>query len=317
VPVVLFDTDPGVDDALALLFLHLQPTVELAGITTVAGNGTIEAVTRNALYLADRFAIEAPIAQGAGRPLQGELRLPPAAIHGENALGGVQISAARRALDPRPAHRFIIESVRERPGVLTLLAVGMLTNIARAIIDDPGIVPLVRNVVVMGGAFGGGGRYGNRSPAGEANIYGDPHAADIVCTARWPLTLVGLDVTEQIVMTSAYLATLRDRGADAGRFVWDVTRGYEAFHTRRSGLTGIFAHDPSAAVCAVDDSAFTFRSGSIRVATAGITAGMTVQKPDGRAFPPSPWDDAPSGRVAVDVDAQRVLELYAAPFIRA
>jgi inosine-uridine nucleoside N-ribohydrolase len=169
----------------------------------------------------------------------------------------------------------------------------------------------------MGGAFGTGGRYGNVSPAAEANMYGDPHAADIVCTARWPLTLVGLDVTERIVMTPEYLAELRDVGSDAGQFIWDVTREYEAFHYRRSGLAGIYAHDPSAAVCALDDTAFTFRGGSVRVATAGIAAGMTLQKAEGRAFPPSPWDDFPAQRVAIDVDPAQVLARFAAPFVTA
>jgi purine nucleosidase len=291
---VLLDTDPGVDDALALLFLHHHPEIELTGITTVAGNGPIDVVTRNALYLAERFGIRVPIARGAAVPLRREPHLAPAAIHGENALGNVPIVPVRRELDPRPAHRFIIDRVRARPGALTLLGVGMLTNLALAINEDPGIVPLVRDVVVMGGAFGGGGRYGNAQPAAEANIYCDPHAADVVFGARWPLTIIGLDVTERIV--------------------WDVTRDYEAFHTARNGIAGIFAHDPAAAVGVLDDSPFVFRAGAVRVATEGIVAGMTVQKPDGRGFPPSPWDDVPSARVAIDVDPQRVLEHFAAAF---
>jgi purine nucleosidase len=314
--IVLFDTDPGVDDALALLFLARHPAVELAGITTVAGNATIDAVTRNAQYLADRFNIEAPIARGAGKPLVGELHPPPGAIHGDNGLGDVRIDLSpRRQLDARPAHRLIIERVRERPGALTLLTAGMLTNVARAVGEDPGIIPLVRNVVVMGGAFGTGGRYGNASPAAEANIYGDPRAADIVFSAAWPVTIVGLDVTEQIVMSSAYLAQLRDHGGAAGQFIWDVTRGYEAFHTRRNGLAGIFAHDPSAAICALDDSPFVFRSGPVRVATDRIAVGCTLQKPTERAFPPSPWDGVRAQRVAIAVDAERVLSTFAAPFL--
>jgi inosine-uridine nucleoside N-ribohydrolase len=313
---LILDTDPGVDDAFALLYLHRRPDVELAGITTVAGNGTIDDVTRNALFLAERFGIAAPVARGAAVPLERALRAPPAEIHGANALGDVPIlPLPSRAEDPRPAHRLIIDLVRERPGEMTLLAVGMFTNLARAIIDDPGIVPLVREVVVMGGAFGTAGHYGNAWPVAEANVFSDPHAADIVCTAAWPLTIVGLDATERILMDESYLARLRDGGTDEGAFLWDVSRAYQAFHAKRDGIHGIYAHDSAAAVCALDDSAFVFRRGPVRVVGDGIAVGMTLQKPEGRPYGPSPWDDAPAQRVAIDVDAERVLDAFAAPFL--
>jgi inosine-uridine nucleoside N-ribohydrolase len=294
--------------------LQAHPEIELVGITTVAGNASLEVVTRNALFLAERFAIPAPIAAGAARPLRRELREVPAFIHGVNGLGDVPIDAPPRDGHPRPPHRFIIESVRARPGEITLLAVGMLTNLARAITEDPGIVPLVRDVIIMGGAFGTAGRYGNAQPAAEANIYGDPHAADLVCTARWPLTIIGLDVTEGIVMSNAYLRRLRDHGGAAGAFIWEITRGYEAFHERGRRVNGIFAHDPAAAVCVLDPACFGFRLGAVRVATEGIVAGLTAQKVEGRGFPPSPWDDLPSARVAIDVDAERVLRAFAEQF---
>jgi inosine-uridine nucleoside N-ribohydrolase len=312
---ILFDTDPGVDDALALLFLHLHPAIELAAITTVAGNGTIEAVTRNALFVAERFGIAAPIARGAANPVEGELHRPPTGIHGENALGDIALPArCSRDLDARPAHRLIIDTVRARPGSVTLLAVGMLTNLERAIREDPEIVTLVRDVVVMGGGFGTDGRHGNATPAAEANFHGDPAAADRVCTAGWPLTIVGLDVTETIVMSNAYLADLRERGGTAGRFVYEVSRGYADFHRRRGGLDGIFAHDPSAAVCALDAEAFTFRDGPVRVATGDLFGGASIQKYAGREFGPSGWDGLPSARVAIAVDAQRVLDIFAGAF---
>ena len=312
---LLFDTDPGVDDALALLYLHRHPDVELAGITTVAGNGTIDAVTRNALYLADRFGIDAPVARGAAVPLNGVLRVPPAHIHGSDALGGLSSDPRpERTLDPRPAHQLIIDAVRERPGDVTIVAVAMLTNLARAVQADPGIVPLVRGVVAMAGAFGTGKNYGNASPVAEANVFGDPEAADIVCTARWPLTLLGLDVTERTHMSEAYLAGIRDGGTPEGRFIWDVTRDYQRFHEERDHITGIYAHDPSAAICAINDGPFVFRSGPVRVLTDGIARGLTLQKAPGRQFSPNAWDDAPDQRVALGVDSERVLNLFAEPF---
>lgn len=314
---VLFDTDPGVDDAMALLYLHRRPEIEIAGITTVAGNATVDVTTRNALYLAERFGIDAPVARGAATSLRGFERIAPPDVHGHNGLGDIPLPAdVRRAIDPRPAHRFIIDLVRERPGEITIVAIARLTNLARALIDDPGIASLVREVIVMGGAFGVEGHVGNASPVAEANMLGDPHAADIVCTAEWPVTLLGLDVTERIVMTPAYLERLRDRGGDDGRFLWDLTRGYQRFHAEQDGIEGLFTHDPCAAICAVDASAFTFREDPVRVAVEGVAEGMTLQRGrkllDGNT---NAWQNVRAQRVAIDVDADTVLDHYAATFL--
>jgi inosine-uridine nucleoside N-ribohydrolase len=311
-PVVLFDTDPGVDDAMALLYLHRHPDVEIAGITTVAGNATIDVVTRNALYLAERFGIDAPVARGAAVSLHGHLRIAPPAIHGENGLGDIALGAEpQRTIDPRPAHRFIIDTIRARPGEVTIVAIARMTNLARALIDDPGIAPLVREVVMMGGAFGIDGRVGNASPVAEANMLGDPHAADIACSANWPVTMLGLDVTERIVMSPAYLERLRDFGGEAGRFIWDISRGYQVWHREQDGIDGLFTHDPAAAICAVDPTPFTFREDPVRVAVDGIAEGMTLQRRHHSQEEEHPWRDVRAQRVAIDVDTERVLDLYA------
>ena len=196
----------------------------------------------------------------------------------------------------------IIDAVRAHPGDVTIVAVAMLTNLALAIRADPGIVPLVRGVIAMGGAFGTGRNFGNASPVAEANIFGDPEAADLrVCTTPWPSRCSASNVTERTIMTEDYLARIRDGGTPEGRFIWDVTRGYQTFHETRDRVHGIYAHDPSAAVCAVDDGAFVFRNGPVRVITNGIARGLTLQKPPGRQFSPNAWDDAPDQRVALGV----------------
>jgi len=313
-PKILYDTDPGVDDALALIYLARHPAVTLVGITTACGNATIETTTRNALHLVERFGLDVPVARGAGASLDGALLLAPDAIHGSNGLGDIPITEPRRTADPRPAHRFIIDTVRAHPGEITILAVARFTNLAQAILADPGIVPLVKNVVVMGGAFGVNGHVGNATPVAEANVLGDPRAADIVFTANWPVTIVGLDVTQQILMSTDYLAHLRDRGGADGQFIWDVTRIYETFHADQDKIRGIFAHDQSAAIVAVDESAFTFRTDPVRVIVGGIADGMTVQRGPAEQAETSPWNDMPAQRVAIGVDASRVLKQYAAPF---
>ena len=309
---VIYDTDPGVDDAIALVFQALHPQIELLGVTSVFGNSTIDITTRNALYLAGRFAPGTPVARGAAAPLR---RAPPEPIdwiHGSDGLGNTGFSSNDRSvLDTRPAHRFIIDTVRALPHEVTLLAVGPLTNLALALGEDPEIASLVKQVVVMGGAFGTNGISGNVSPAAEANMLGDPDAADIVFGAQWPVAIVGLDVTERTIMTTDYMARLRDEAGDAGRFVWDVSRHYEAFHQSSAGLAGTYVHDSSAVAYLLAPHLYTTRKGPVRVLTEGIAAGHTLQKPLTFAAPAPDWDDRPACDVCIEVDAQEMLALYA------
>jgi purine nucleosidase len=308
---VIYDTDPGVDDSMALVFQSMHPDIELLGITSVFGNASIDTTTRNALYLRSRFAPGVPVARGAAAPLQREAPEPLAWIHGDNGLGNIELAeASDNTLDPRPAHRFIIETVRAHPGEVTLLAVGPLTNLALALADDPGIAPLVKQVVIMGGAFGTGGVLGNVTPAAEANIFCDPHAADAVMSAPWPLAIVGLDVTQHTIMSTPYLASLRDGAGEAGRFAWEVSRHYEAFHRTSAQLDGIYVHDSSAVAYMLAPQLYVTRSGPVRVLTSGIAAGQTIQKPLDMPVPAPDWDGRPSREVCVGVDAAAVLDLY-------
>lgn len=311
---VIYDTDPGVDDAMALVFQALHPDIELLGVTSVFGNATIETTTRNALYLAERFAPGVPVARGAAAPLKRMAPQPVGWIHGDDGLGNTGVQprndAAGAVLDARPAHRFIIDIVRAHPGEVTLIAVGPLTNLALALAEDPAIAALVKQVIVMGGAFGTDGMHGNVTPAAEANMLGDPDAADAVFGAPWPVAIVGLDVTQKTIMTTAYLASIRDRGGEAGRFVWEVSRYYEDFHRASAQLEGIYTHDSSAVAYLLAPQFYATRSGPVRVLTAGIAAGHTIQKPAGMTVAAPDWDSRPPCTVCVGVDADAMLALY-------
>jgi inosine-uridine nucleoside N-ribohydrolase len=308
---VIYDTDPGVDDAMALVFQALHPDIELLGLTSVFGNATIETTTRNARVLAGRFAAGVPVAQGAAAPLERSAPEPLAWIHGDNGVGNIALDTTdAAALDARPAHRFIIETVRAHPGEVTLLAVGPLTNLALALADDLQIASLVKQVVIMGGAFGTDGVLGNVTPAAEANILGDPDAADIVFGAAWPVAIVGLDVTQRTIMSHEYLASLRERGGAAGQFVWEVSRHYEAFHEQSAQLEGIYVHDSSAVAYVLAPQLYTTRSGPVRVLTEGIAVGQTIQKPSAMPVPAPAWDSRPNCKVCVEVDVPGMLALY-------
>ena len=303
---ILFDTDPGIDDAMALLMLARDARAALVGISTVFGNAPVDVTTANALDLCHRFGIDVPVARGAARPLVREPRPFPVHIHGQDGLGDLAPRPRhQRAAVPQDAAAFIGEMARRHAGALTLVAVGPLTNLAQALALDPSLPRQVRRVVVMGGAFGTLGHGGNVTPVAEANVYCDPHAAAAVFGAAWPLTLVGLDVTHQVLMGPAYLDALGDEGGAEGRFLRELTRPYERFYRQRTG-GGIYAHDASAVACALDASRFERRPGPVRVVLDGPALGQTLQAADGGSGP----------QVCVGVDAAGVRADFRACFVR-
>lgn len=309
--LVVFDTDPGIDDAMALLFLRAQPTIKLLAITTVFGNAEVDVTTRNALYLTHRFGIDVPVHRGAAKPLSIKRHPAPRAIHGEDGLGDV---GAVRGFEGEPAAGEacdeIIRLVRANPGQVTILAVGPLANLAMALQRAPDIAGLVKDVVIMGGAFGWAGKRGNVSPVAEANIFNDPHAADMVFTAAWPVTAIGLDVTSQSVLSAGQAADLASSAGEAGQFLWDISRGYEDIYRRHQGVDGCCLHDVAAAAWLVEPALFETRVGAVRVLTDGIGIGQTVQKPAEQHFGPSAWDGQPSQTVCVAADNDRLVRSY-------
>lgn len=313
---VIFDTDPGVDDAMALLFLHNHPDIDLIGITTVFGNAAIETTTRNALFLKREWGISAPVARGEGKTYN-PMRNPvdwPVMIHGHDGLGNINVpETIDLPVDPRSAPRFIIETVRANPGEVTLIAVGRMSNLAYALREDPEIAGLVKQVIIMGGAFD---VPGNITPAAEANIHGDPEAADAVMTAPWKVVVVGLDVTMKTVMTRRRLAELTAQNGTHLKLLSDISQFYIDFYGRHVKDEGMVVHDSCACIYLVAPELFTTRSGAIRVVAGGIADGQTIQKPDARSFPPGNWDDLPSQYACIDIDAQKVMALLDETLVR-
>ena len=198
---------------------------------------------------------------------------------------------------------------------MTIIAVGPLTNLARALDKDPEIAGLVQGVVVMGGAFGTGGHTGNVSPVAESNIHGDPDAAAAVFTATWPVTIIGLDVTQELVLDAVLLERLKRDGGPDGAFLWEVSRSYRDFHQRSRRLDGIFAHDSLAVMFVVAPELFTLRRGPVRVVCGGIASGQTIQKPKHSSFPLGPWDAHAPQAVAVGLDVAGARALFENTFI--
>lgn len=301
---LIFDTDPGVDDAMALMLLARSPDVELLGVSTVFGNGDLDTTTRNARVLAELLKLRAGVHRGAAAALDGAPHAPPAQVHGRDALGDAGLAAwPARPEAAQPAHAFIVETLRRHPGEVSLLAVGPLTNLALALRAAPDVADLAREVVVMGGAFGFHGQGGNVTPHAEANIHADARAADEVLAARWPVTVVGLDVTHRVVMDTAYLQALARDGGALGRVVWDISRVYQGFY-RGTGLAdGFYVHDASAVACWLQPALFQTVRAPLAVDLEGDTFGRTrrLDEPAAR----------PAQAVCAEVDAAGVLALYA------
>jgi uridine nucleosidase len=299
---ILIDTDPGIDDSMAILFALRSPELEVVGLTAVFGNTDVETTAQNALRLIELEGHdEIPVAQGCGIPLVMPPRSHGKRVHGVDGLGETHMPPPRGKLLNIPAAQFIVETILKYPGEITLVPLGPLTNIALAVRLEPRIASMVRAVVIMGGSAG----RGNASPTAEANIFNDPESADIVFRAGWPLTMVGLDVTAKTIMTKEYLDELLSAGNKATEFIKRILPFYQKWFRDYDGFSGaIPTHDPSAIACLLDRSLYRIERLPVHVETQGRGAGQTV------ADPRQQWAGLPQIDVCLDVDVPRVLKLY-------
>lgn len=294
---IILDCDPGHDDAIAMLLAHGSAEIELAAITTVAGNQTLEKVTRNALAVATIAGItDVPIAAGLDRPLV-RARSFAESIHGDSGMDGPELPVPTVSLDDRHAVDLIIDTVMSHaPGEITLVPTGPLTNIAMAARREPRIVDRVREVVLMGGGYA----TGNWTATAEFNIIVDPEAAHIVFNERWPLTMVGLDLTHQALATPDVVERFTAIDTGSGRLVVDLLAFFAHSYRDAQGFDSPPVHDACAVAYVIDPTVMTVRTAPLDVELTGtLTLGMTVA--DFRS--PAPADC--TTQVAVDLDAPK------------
>ena len=321
---IIFDTDPGTDDALALMLALNSPELEVLAITVVPGNVTAQQGLENALRmvsLANRCDI--PVAGGAQHPLFQKL-ITAEFWHGKNGLANIELPASKCKVDARFGPDLIIELVHAYPHQITLVPVGPLTNIALAIQKDPSIIPLVKEVILMGGSVKGG----NVNAAAEANIYNDPEAAQIVFQAGWPLTMVGLDVGDKTLFSRKHLDRLGKTHGPVNDFIFAVAK-FLVELSEKFGDTGTPMYDPLAVGVAIDSSLVTAPLLHVDVETRGIfTRGETVANRRGEIERNVFHADAPGGpaggryiiegldkvepnaKVCLEVQADKFLDLF-------
>ncbi|MFH8747987.1 nucleoside hydrolase [Streptomyces rimosus] len=271
---IILDCDPGHDDAIAMLLAHGNPDIDLVAVTTVVGNQTLEKVTRNALSVARIAGITGvPFAAGCPRPLVRTIENAPE-IHGDTGLDGPDLPEPNIDLDRRHAVDLIIDTVMSHePGEITIVPTAGLTNIAMAVRKEPRIAERVREVVLMGGGY----HEGNWSAVAEFNIVIDPHAAHIVFNERWPVTMVGLDLTHQALATPEVTKKIADVGTKPARFVLELLDFFRDAYRENQGFEYPPVHDPCAVAYVIDPDVMTVRKAPVDIElTGGLTIGMTV-----------------------------------------
>ena len=313
---IIFDTDPGTDDALGLMLALNSPELDVRAITVVPGNVTASQGLENALRmvsLANRCDI--PIAAGAQHPLFQKL-ITAEFWHGKNGLANVELPTSKCKVDARFGPDLIIQLIHAAPHEITLVPVGPLTNIALAVEKDPSIVPLVKEVILMGGSIKGG----NVNAAAEANIYNDPEAAQIVFQAGWPLTMVGLDVGDKTLLSQKYLDDLGKTHGPVNDFIYAVAK-YLIGLSAQFGSPGTPMYDPTAVGVAIDATLVKAPEMHVDVETRGeFTRGETVANRNGYVERNVLHGDryviegvdkvTPNAKVCVDIDADRFLQLF-------
>ncbi|MGK3142584.1 nucleoside hydrolase [Pantoea sp. C2G6] len=292
---LILDTDIGVDDAFALAYA--ARTQRLLGITTVFGNVAVGQAVKNARLFCEKMAIEAEVYRGCSRPLA-QAPSAPATLHGEDGLGDAFDNDFSEQAPG--AVQFIIDSVRAQPHQITLVAIGPLTNIATAINQAPDIIPLVKELVIMGGAFGTHGHSGNVTPFSEFNIWKDPHAADQVLSSALKVVVIPLDVTHQVLIRGEEVQQLNQPVLSA------ICRPYLAYSLAKEGFDGMALHDTLAIAWLALPEAFTLTESPLRVITEGIACGQTVRKLNALASRHDPFAGLPPQRVALAVEADVV-----------
>lgn len=272
---IIIDTDPGQDDAVAILLALASPELDVVGITAVAGNVPLRLTEKNALKICELAGRrDVKVFSGAIRPLVRQL-VTAEHVHGKTGLDGPDLPEPTMKLQEQHAVDFIVETLmREEPGSVTLCPLGPLTNIALALVREPRIATRIKEIVLMGGGFFEGG---NVTPAAEFNIYVDPHAADVVFGSGVPIVVMPLDVTHKALTTARRVEAFRAMGSKVGDATAALLDFFERFDEEKYGTDGGPLHDPCVIAYLLKPELFKGRHCNVSVETASdLTMGMTV-----------------------------------------
>ena len=303
---IIFDTDPGVDDAFALLYALNHPNINVLGITTVFGNVPVETSTKNALILSEMAHKCTIVYQGANKPLERKVTNYPSFIHGHDGLGDTNHPQSKFNASKLDAAQFIINEINENSGNINLVAVGPLTNIANAIKQDPSIANKVNSLLIMGGSWLAGG---NITPVAEANIYNDPEAAEIVFKSGLPIIMVGLDVTHKVFLSQKDIDKLSSLN-NSGKFLKKISNIYMKFYKDTKDMDGCFFHDATAVIAMTNPEFFKYKVARVYVSQDNLTRGQTVVYLKDLKHETEINDNRGFVQVLYDVESKKVISEY-------
>ncbi|AMO82380.1 ribosylpyrimidine nucleosidase [Obesumbacterium proteus] len=269
---IILDCDPGHDDAIAIMLAARHPAIDLLGITIVAGNQTLNKTLVNGLNVCQKLDINVPIHAGMPKPIMRE-QIVADNIHGESGLDGPIFAPLVRKAESKHAIQYIIDTLMNSDGDITLVPVGPLTNIAVAMRMQPAILPKIREIVLMGGAYG----TGNFTPSAEFNIYADPEAAHVVFTSGVPLVMMGLDLTNQTTCTADVISRMKKVGGPAGELFSDIMSFTLKTQYENYGLAGGPVHDATCIGYLINPDAFKMQDMYVEIdVNNGPCYGRTV-----------------------------------------
>lgn len=310
---IIIDTDPGIDDSMAIFYALNSPEIELLGLTTIFGNASTEICTTNALRLLEIAGrSDIPVYRGAEKPISSELRGSPDFVHGPDGQGNSNLSPPKTSVQNETALEFLHKTIRDNPGEVTLVPIGPLTNIAELFIHDSSIDQDIKEIILMGG---NAISEGNATPTAEANIINDPEAADIVFSANCEISMVGLDVTNKVFMSKEEINILCQFDDPRSEHLKKIIPFYYDFLSSFFGLEGMPTHDSSAITYLLDRSLFSTLNYPIKVETEGISRGKTwmgmgiSRNEGGLSERLKPWEGRENINICVDVDAEKVISL--------
>lgn len=295
---IIIDTDPGHDDAMALLMLLAVPEIEILAITTVAGNTTIENATRNAKYILGLAKKEdIPLFAGSVKPIERDLIT--AKVHGASGLDGSGAELLSIEKTTEQATDKIIEIVKQNPGEITLLTLGPLTNVAKAFLKDPSLSRMIKRIVMMGGAIA---VPGNKNRVAEFNFFVDPEAAKIVFDSEIEKVLVPLDACNDIILPEQSIKEIGEKAGDIGKVLSNMLVPYVENIKKYDNMAGALMYDPLAAYYLINPSAFQLEEMDVKIETKGeYTFGMSVAERRVGAL------KNPNTKVAIKIDGQKFI----------
>ena len=308
---IIIDTDPGVDDSLAIFVALNSPELEVLGLTTIFGNAVTTTCTENALRLleiAERTDI--PVAEGAHVPLNGNFRGAATFVHGDNGQGNAELSLPKIKSLEVDAVTFLKDTIENHPKEVTLVPVGPLTNIANLLTEHPGVDEKIKEIILMGG---NAQSPGNATPTAEANILNDPEAADIVFSAQCEITMVGLDVTNNVFMSEKQVKTIGSFNNAKSKHINKINPFYFDFLKNFFEENGMPIHDSSAITYLVHPEYFETIQHPIKVETLGVSRGKTwmgmgiSDNEEGLGGRLKPWENRRKANICISVDSEKVI----------